>query len=110
MKKSTKIQIVVHFLVVFIILLIAFLPVISVAIASEIATANGCDLDEGSVHPCIVNGGDMGVTLYTMGVMGWFMLATIPLGLGAVLVYLIAVAGFYIVRGILRARKTAQVQ
>lgn len=107
MKRSTIIQLVIHTFVVLLILFVAFLPVISVAIAGSIANANGCQLDEGSVHPCIVNGSDMGETLYTMGVMGWFMLATIPIGLGLVVVYLIVVGAFYIVRGIIRRRRTA---
>jgi hypothetical protein len=110
MKRSTVIQIIIHALVVFIILFIAFLPLISVAIAGSIANANGCQLDEGSVHPCIVNGTDMGETLYSMGVMGWFMLATIPLGLGAVVVHLLLVGAFYIIRGIIRRRRAAASQ
>jgi hypothetical protein len=109
MKRSTIIQIVIHALIVIIILLIAFLPLISVAIAGSIAQANGCQLDEGSVHPCVVNGTDMGETLYAMGVMGWLMLATIPLGLGAAAIYLIVVGAFYIIRGIVRSRRENKV-
>jgi hypothetical protein len=55
-------------------------PMILVIIAGTIATVNGCRLDEGSVNPCVVFGRDMGETLYAMGVMGWFMIVTIPLG------------------------------
>jgi hypothetical protein len=62
-------------------------PAALVALAGSIASANGCQLDEGSVHPCIVNGGDMGQQLYGMGVMGWFMLVTIPTGLLALAIY-----------------------
>jgi hypothetical protein len=40
-------------------------------------------VDEGSVHPCIINGHDYGELLYSLGVMGWFMLVTIPGGLVA---------------------------
>lgn len=94
----------IHGIVILIILLLAFAPVISVMIASEIANANGCQLDEGSVHPCIVNGVDQGETLYTLGMMGWFMLATLPLGLGAIVLYLIFVAGYYLLRRANRAR------
>jgi hypothetical protein len=35
------------------------------------------------VHPCIINGQDYGELLYSLGVMGWFMLVTIPGGLVA---------------------------
>ena len=93
---------VIHAIVIFGILLVAFAPVISVAVAGGIANANGCDLDEGSVHPCIVNGRDIGSTLYTMGVLGWFMLATIPLGLALVVLYIAVVVGFTIARRVLR--------
>ena len=58
-----------------------------VAVAGMIASANGCQLDEGSAHPCIVNGQDMGEQLYGMGVMGWFMLVTFPTGLLALAIY-----------------------
>ena len=46
-----------------------------------IANAHGCKVDEGSVHPCIINGHDYGELLYDLGVMGWFMLVTLPGGL-----------------------------
>lgn len=70
-----------------IILLLALAPVISVIVAGSIADANGCALDEGSVHPCVVNGTDIGATLYALGVTGWLMLASIPLGAGALLLW-----------------------
>ena len=98
-----------HGLVLFTILCVALLPVFSVAIAGEIAEANNCDLDEGSVHPCIVNGKDIGETLYTLGMMGWFMIASIPLGLGAMLLYVIVVGIFYLARAIMRRRKAVAV-
>ena len=102
-----KIQLLFHGFVIFQILLIAALPLIGVAIAGEIAAANGCQLDEGSAHPCIVNGRDIGGTLYSLGVLGWLMIATIPLGLGLAAVYILFVAGFYIIRRAMRARAAA---
>ncbi len=76
-------------LIVILLLILGWMlwPVASVMIAGSIAEANNCQLDEGSVHPCIVNGSDMGEQLYSMGVMGWFMLVTIPTGLIALAVY-----------------------
>lgn len=62
------------------ILLVALAPVISVAVAGLLAEANGCVLNEGNIHPCVVNGQDIGGMLYTMFVLGWFMLASLPLG------------------------------
>jgi hypothetical protein len=58
-------------------------------LCSAIANAYGCKVDEGSVHPCIIGGHDYGELLYDLGVMGWFMLATIPLGLVAFVTWLI---------------------
>ncbi len=74
------------------IVLLASLPVISVAVASFIAEANGCSLHEGFVQPCLVGGEDWGQTLYAMGMMGWFMLATIPLGGIGLVVWFLALA------------------
>jgi hypothetical protein len=58
----------------------ALLPIVPTLIAGAIATANGCRLDEGSPHPCIVRGSDIGHTLYSMGLMFWFGMITLPLG------------------------------
>ena len=52
----------------------AFAPIGSVMLCGAIANAYGCKVDEGSVHPCIINGQDYGHLLYTLGVLGWLML------------------------------------
>ena len=57
--------------------LVGIAPFVSVLLASWIADAHGCRLDEGSVHACMVLGSDWGGTLYAMGVMGWLMLLSI---------------------------------
>ena len=62
-------------------------PIASVAAAALVASWNGCVLNEGNVNPCVVGGKDIGETLYAMGVMGWFMLATIPLGVIAFVIW-----------------------
>jgi len=54
-----------------------------------IANAHGCRVDEGSVHPCLINGKDYGQLLYTLGVMGWLMLVTIPGGAVAFIIWLV---------------------
>jgi len=46
-------------------------------------------VDEGSVHPCVINGKDYGQLLYTLGVMGWLMLVTLPAGAFAFALWLI---------------------
>jgi hypothetical protein len=71
------------------ILAFAFAPIGSVMLCAGIANAYGCKVDEGSVHPCIINGHDYGELLYDLGVMGWFMLVTIPSGLVAFASWLI---------------------
>jgi hypothetical protein len=71
------------------IVVFAFVPVGSVVLCSVIANAYGCKVDEGSVHPCIINGQDYGHLLYTLGVLGWLMLVTIPGGLLAFAIWLI---------------------
>jgi hypothetical protein len=71
-----------------IILVFALWPMASVAISGFIAETNGCVLNEGSIHPCVVDGTDIGPSLYTGFVLGWFMLATIPIGAVAFVVWL----------------------
>ena len=73
--------------------LIALAPVASVVACSNIANAAGCRVDEGSVHPCMINGRDYGELLYTMGVMGWLMLITLPAGVLAFITWLVVVLG-----------------
>lgn len=71
-----------------VIALFAFAPVLSVLAATFIADSNGCYVNEGGINPCMIGGGDWGPTLYTLFVLGWFMLATIPLGGAAFFVWL----------------------
>ena len=68
-------------------------PLILAIGAGKIAEANGCTLNEGSVHPCIIGGKDWGHTLYSMGVMGWFCLITVPTGAVGLLIYTIGLIG-----------------
>src|SRR5438552_17961846 len=63
-----------YWIILVLIALFAFAPVGSVVACGVIANVHGCRVDEGSVHPCIINGHDYGQLLYTLGVMGWFML------------------------------------
>ena len=78
-----------YLLALFVIVAFAFAPIGSVMLCAAIANANGCKVDEGSVHPCVINGNDYGHLLYDLGVMGWFMLVTIPGGLIAFASWLI---------------------
>jgi hypothetical protein len=76
-------------IVLVVIVLFVFAPIGSVILCAAIANAYGCKVDEGSAHPCIINGHDYGELLYSLGVMGWFMLVTIPGGLFAFVGWLI---------------------
>ncbi len=78
-------------------------PIVSVVIAGTIAWVNGCTLHEGFVNPCVVNGKDIGETLYTMGVMGLLMMATIPLGILASMAWTVA----WVIWGAMKKRKAA---
>ena len=72
-------------------LILAFMlaPIGSVVACSWMAKAYGCRVDEGSVHPCVINGVDRGQLLYTLGMMGWLMLVTLPAGGLALLVWIV---------------------
>ena len=78
-----------YWIVLVFIILFAFAPIGSVITCAWIANSHGCKVDEGSVHPCIINGKDYGHLLYTLGVLGWLILVTIPGGLFAFVIWLI---------------------
>jgi hypothetical protein len=78
-----------YLLALFVIVGFAFAPIGSVMLCAALANAYGCKVDEGSMHPCIINGQDYGQLLYTLGVLGWLMLVTLPAGLFAFVVWLI---------------------
>ena len=63
-----------------IIALLAGSPVLSVLAASFVASWNGCTLHEGFANRCVMHGIDIGGLLYSMGILGWFMLITLPMG------------------------------
>ena len=69
---------IIYWMVLAFIVLVALAPVGSVVACGVIANAHGCRVDEGSVHPCIINGKDYGQMLYTLGVLGWLMLVPFP--------------------------------
>ncbi len=75
---------------------VATAPVMSVAIASGIASANGCKLNEADAHPCVLQGIDWGAILYGMFVMAWFAIATVPLGALAVLLWIATAIVMYV--------------
>lgn len=70
-----------------IIALVTILPILSVVLAGVLADSHDCVLNEGSAHPCIIGGSDYGGTLYFLGSMGWFFFASLPLGIGALVIW-----------------------
>lgn len=60
------------------ILFVALLPVAAPFVAGSIAAFAGCDLDEGSIHPCLIGGADRGAGLYALAMTGWLGLVTLP--------------------------------
>jgi hypothetical protein len=88
-KPTRRFPWIVYVIVLFAILAVAFAPVGSVILCSWIANAYGCKVDEGSVHPCIIGGHDYGQLLYTLGVLAWLMLVTLPGGVVAFIIWLI---------------------
>lgn len=71
-------------------LVIAFLgmlPLFIALLAGAIAGWAKCELNEGSVHPCVIAGRDVGQLLYAMFVSGWFTLMTMPAALFVAMVY-----------------------
>jgi len=63
---------------------VGLFPVLSVAIAGSIASLNDCVVHEGYANPCVVFGIDIGEILYVMGVLGWLMLLSIPVGIAGI--------------------------
>ena len=98
----------IYWLLFFLIILLMISPIIPVSISSSIAERNGCVVHEGFVNPCIIDGVDQGEMLYQMGMMGWFFLATAPLGLLGLAIWLVAVVVHRILWGRARLREAAQ--
>ena len=68
---------------------LALFPLLSAITAAALAGINGCALDEGSPHPCLILGSDWGNTLYNMSVAFWMMLFTLPAGVLLFIVWLV---------------------
>ncbi|MFC5586689.1 hypothetical protein ACFPOD_16365 [Nitratireductor kimnyeongensis] len=73
-----------------VILVLAALPVLSVAASSILASTYGCTVHEGFSNPCMIAGTDRGDMLYSMFVMGWLGIISLPLGMAALIAWTIA--------------------
>jgi hypothetical protein len=78
-------------------------PIACVLLVAIVSGVCGCSVNEGSPTPCIVFGTDIGRMLYTLGVMGWLSIVTLPTGAIAFLAYL---AFLLIERSIARSRQS----
>ncbi len=79
-------------------LLACLLPLLSMAAADIIANVYGCKVDLTAAHPCIVGGKDIGHTLLTLGMMGYFLMATFPIAAVIVGAWMIIEVVAWIVR------------
>ena len=61
------------------IVLLAIAPLLVTIISTSLAHALGCQVDEGSNHPCMIFGLDWGSAFYVLAVFGWFTIVTLPL-------------------------------
>ena len=98
---------IVHVVVLGALLLFSFSPLLVALSAGAFASANGCELHEGFVNPCVVGGTDYGETLYSLGVMGWFGMVTLPLGLLLAGLYVVVVLVVWIIRRKRASRQAA---
>lgn len=89
----------------FLIVLLAFAPIITTIIGVSIAGANGCQINEANVSPCVINGTDYGSTMQSLGMSFWFTLYSFPLAIVLFIVWLVIFIVHLVVAG--RRRKAA---
>jgi hypothetical protein len=71
-----------------IVVLACLTPFFSMMAAQAIAFIYGCDLSLAATQPCMAHGTDIGSNLLTMGMMGWFLMTTLPVMLGVVILWI----------------------
>lgn len=60
--------------------LFAIGPLVCALLAGSIASHAGCELNEGIVNSCTFFGLEIGGLLYSLGVLGWLGLISLPIG------------------------------
>ena len=73
----------------FLIVLLAFLPILATVVGVAIAGANGCQISESNVSPCVINGTDYGDAMQTAGNAFWLSLYSFPLAVVLFVLWLI---------------------
>lgn len=71
------------------VILLCLAPLASLIAADLIATIYGCTIDLASKQPCVVDGTDIGGTLMALGMMGWFLMTTLPVLLATLVLWII---------------------
>jgi hypothetical protein len=66
-------------------------PIFCALIPMVVSAICGCTVNEAASAPCVVFGVDIGKPLYTLGVMGWLGVVTLPTGGVAFALYTIFV-------------------
>jgi hypothetical protein len=87
------------------IVLLGILPILTTVVGVAMANAYGCQVDESSVHPCLINGADQGELLQSLGNSFWFTLYTLPLAFLLFHVRLVVIIVHLVIAG--RRRKAA---
>ena len=78
----------VYWLLFGVIVLFALAPIFSALFSGLLAEVNGCTLTEHDMHPGMVGDFEFGGVISFFFVLGLFALATLPLGGGALIVWL----------------------
>lgn len=70
-------------------LLACLSPLLSMALAEILGQIHGCKVDFVSTQPCMDGNEDISGTLRTLGMMGYFLMATLPVAAGVVATWII---------------------
>lgn len=73
-----------------VIAVIAILPIVITIVAVGIAGANGCQISESFVSPCLIGGTDYSAALQSGGNSFWLLLFSMPAGALLFLIWLVS--------------------
>lgn len=81
----------------FSLLFLCLLPIILALSGLAIANAVGCDISVTSTSHCLILGTDWGETLYTLTMLHWFGLVTLPVA-ALTVIFILLLALFDLIR------------
>ena len=70
-------------------LFLCLLPVFLTLLGMGIAAVAGCEIGGGGPQTCLILGSDWGETLYTLTMMHWYALLTLPLAVVPLILILV---------------------